>query len=352
MDGRTFAPKSVLLGHEHFIATVIELPPCAAHPSGAILSAGYDRTMSGQTVVKPVINIWEGGAIVGVLEGHTLTVCGLSLTPSGQLVSVSWDKTARVWDLSTRQCTAVLTGHEQAVWGVLCLDDGAILTASADKTIKRWRDGACEYTFQGHTDCVRALALVPGIGFLSTGNDGVIILWDMAGAQLLKLQGHESFVYSLALLPTGEIVSGGEDKMCKVWRDGKCVASIAHAGSVWGVAALPDGDIATACSDCVARVFTRQSERFADPETLQAHEAMIASQEISAQEVGGVKLADLPGLEALEQPGNKDGATKIVRIDQKAFAYAWNAVPPPRTKWTRRVPHPVLIGHAASLTPY
>jgi hypothetical protein len=26
--------------------------------------------------------------------------------------------------------------------------------------------------------------------------------------------------------------------------------------------------------------------------------------------------------------------------------------PPPRTKWTRRVPHPVLIGHAASLTPY
>jgi hypothetical protein len=25
--------------------------------------------------------------------------------------------------------------------------------------------------------------------------------------------------------------------------------------------------------------------------------------------------------------------------------------PPPRTKWTRRVPHPVLIGHAASLNP-
>ena len=26
--------------------------------------------------------------------------------------------------------------------------------------------------------------------------------------------------------------------------------------------------------------------------------------------------------------------------------------PPPRTKWTRRVPHLVLIGHAASFTPY
>ena len=27
------------------------------------------------------------------------------------------------------------------------------------------------------------------------------------------------------------------------------------------------------------------------------------------------------------------------------------AVPPPRTKWTRRVPDPVLIGHAAGFTP-
>ena len=26
--------------------------------------------------------------------------------------------------------------------------------------------------------------------------------------------------------------------------------------------------------------------------------------------------------------------------------------PPPRTRWTCRVPHPVLIGHAESLTPY
>jgi hypothetical protein len=26
--------------------------------------------------------------------------------------------------------------------------------------------------------------------------------------------------------------------------------------------------------------------------------------------------------------------------------------PPPRTKWLRRVPHPALIGRAASLTPY
>ena len=35
-----------------------------------------------------------------------------------------------------------------------------------------------------------------------------------------------------------------------------------------------------------------------------------------------------------------------------ARARAERRCPPPRTNWTRRIPQPVLIGHAASLTPY
>ena len=36
-----------------------------------------------------------------------------------------------------------------------------------------------------------------------------------------------------------------------------------------------------------------------------------------------------------------------------ATRWCWHVPPPPpRTKWSRRVPHPVLIGHAASLAPY
>ena len=38
---------------------------------------------------------------------------------------------------------------------------------------------------------------------------------------------------------------------------------------------------------------------------------------------------------------------------ERQLSDIFDKVPPPsRTKWTRRVPHPVLIGHAASLTPY
>ena len=43
---------------------------------------------------------------------------------------------------------------------------------------------------------------------------------------------------------------------------------------------------------------------------------------------------------------------KLFREAREAVAKGEECPPPPRTKWTRRVPHLVLIGHAASLTPY
>ena len=94
-----------------------------------------------------------------------------------------------------------LRGHTQAVWAVLALSATDVLTgtevaqsqqrhmlapsffvrrvltvglttASADKTIKLWRDGKCIHTYEGHSDAVRALQAIEGVGFLSGSNDG------------------------------------------------------------------------------------------------------------------------------------------------------------------------------------
>ena len=49
------------------------------------------------------------------------------------------------------------------------------------------------------------------------------------------------------------------------------------------------------------------------------------------------------------------GGTRKLSFEQPSRAHSAcesHLPAPPRTKWTRRVPHPVLIGHAASLTPY
>lgn len=44
--------------------------------------------------------------------------------------------------------------------------------ASADKSIRLWKNGKLTHVYQGHTDAVRGLALVPGVGFVSCSNDG------------------------------------------------------------------------------------------------------------------------------------------------------------------------------------
>ena len=52
-------------------------------------------------------------------------------------------------------------------------------------------------------------------------------------------------------------------------KDGELVQTITHpAISVWAVAAMPNGDIVTGCSDGLVRVFSRSESRWANEETL------------------------------------------------------------------------------------
>lgn len=86
------------------------------------------------------------------------------------------------------ECVQELKGHEHAVWAVLGLPNGDIVTGSADSTIKIWRGPiskmTCKRTLSQHKDCVRGLALVPGVGFVSCSNDETLILWSMDGEHL------------------------------------------------------------------------------------------------------------------------------------------------------------------------
>jgi len=62
--------------------------------------------------------------------------------------------------------------------------------------------------------------------------------------------------------------------------------------------------------------------------------------------------AELRLLEARIAPGRPPSST--IAVNRNARFRPHKVAPPPpssRTKWTRRVPHPVPIGHAASLTP-
>ena len=55
---------------------------------------------------------------------------------------------------------------------------------------------------------------------------------------------------------------------------------------------------------------------------------------------------------AMDRGGTSDPFVELVVGGKNQKTTTVTPPPLPRTKWTRRVPYPVLIGHAASHTPY
>ena len=65
-------------------------------------------------------------------EGHRSGVFSVAVSPNGKtLFSSSGDKTVRVWDLTSRSCSAVLEGHTSYVTSVAVSPDGKTLFSSS-----------------------------------------------------------------------------------------------------------------------------------------------------------------------------------------------------------------------------
>ena len=60
---------------------------------------------------------------------------------------------------------------------------------------------------------------------------------------------------------------------------------------------------------------------------------------------------DLPDVEG-DREYKARALSPPLRVPASCARHGQPPAPPPRTKWTRRFLHPVLIGHASSLTPY
>ncbi|RDX45489.1 WD40 repeat-like protein [Lentinus brumalis] len=136
-----------------------------SHPSFPVLITGsYDRTA----------RVWnlETGTEVQCLSGHTRAIRALQFDEV-KLITGSMDHTMRVWNWRTGQLLKVLEGHTE---GVVCLrfDSNVLASGSVDHTVKVWnfRTGEC-FTLRGHCDWVNAVQLWDSTGSTPSSDPGL-----------------------------------------------------------------------------------------------------------------------------------------------------------------------------------
>lgn len=325
-DGNNGYVNSVTYtGHSSYVSSVCWLPPCEEFPDGLVVTGSNDKTIKCYNIEDPFP--------VKTLIGHEDTVCSVvAARKPGQIISGSWDKTARVWSLRNigQSTSLILKGHQAAVWAAVELHNGTYATGSADKTISIYSDSGMRINnFTAHTDCVRGLATMQELAFLSCSNDGHIKLWGSDGELLGNFAAGCNYIYSISP-GHGEsgqwVVSGGEDGCARIWSAGRCQRILSHpVQSVWSVTWLPNGDIVTGSSDAIIRIFSSEPTRQFSAEQLKAYDAEIEKMvEASNQEIGGFKMHEIPGPESLLEPGSSEGQTRMVREGSSVRAYAWS----------------------------
>ncbi|XP_051985714.1 phospholipase A-2-activating protein [Xyrauchen texanus] len=314
-----FTEMHCMNGHANFVSCVCIIAPNETYPRGLIATGGHDNNVCVFSLDRP--------DPLFTLKGHKNTVCTLSAGKFGTLLSGSWDMTAKVW--LGEKCMMTLQGHTAAVWAVVILpEQGLMLSGSADKTIKLWKAGRCEKTYTGHEDCVRGLAVISDVEFFSCSNDASVRRWMVTGECVQVYYGHTNYIYSIAVFPNGQdFISTGEDRSLRVWKEGECSQTIRlPAQSVWCCCILPNGDIAVGASDGIIHVFTESEDRVASAQEQQAFEDELSKAIIDPKtgDLGDIKIEDLPGREHLDEPGNRDGQTRLIKEGSNVEAYQWN----------------------------
>jgi WD40 repeat protein len=237
-----------------------------ARPQGSLaVTVSYDRTA----------RIWDL-SISQPAGSHTDSVSSLAFAEiDGQPLALTGGSggTARLWDLRSRsEIGHIMDGHsEEVLSGALGKLDGRLLavTAGTDTTIRLWDPmyGTSHHVLRGHTNAVNQVVLASFNNetvLLSASEDGTIQLWGLAnGAAITTLTGHIGGVSQIAvqqLESSLEVAAVTTHDHAYLWRINadSSVYREAHLDLAEVVASTADGLNVAFLGSCPIVLFSRE----------------------------------------------------------------------------------------------
>lgn len=193
--------------------------------------------------------------LLASLEGHVGNVTGIAVTPDGRkAISVSWDKTVRIWDIENFRNlnfgTQIkrLIGNRNILKAVAITTDGSKVISSDNHNLKFWdvESGIQSQIIRFGHNIVCFAVTTDGSRVVIGGSDSGITIWDCKNNKSLKvIKGYPLHITAIAITPDGtRIVSGSEDGTLKIWSmdtGGNILTIVAHSQTVSAIVIAPGG---------------------------------------------------------------------------------------------------------------
>mmetsp|Transcript_6668 Transcript_6668/g.11799 ORF Transcript_6668/g.11799 Transcript_6668/m.11799 type:complete len:854 (+) Transcript_6668:3905-6466(+) len=222
------------------------------------------------TVFKAVI-VWTDEDYY-MLHGHNGVIFNVSFGyDNTRLLSASDDRTVRVWDLVSRNCTGVLKGHTARVWASSFIESHDLIVSIAeDATVRIWKGEECISIMEGHSGKNIWSLAVNSYKIVTGGADGSIRHWCVPPAANRRL----SFTHK-----SWDVLKKKDYIRCLTWADPGIVIGT-QSGAIWfldesldaSIEYQADGPVnALASKDGTIVYATKLSVGSFKPLTLQTH---------------------------------------------------------------------------------
>merc|ERR1711964_95672 len=329
----TLQLRGTLRGHNGWVTQITTNPK---YPD-MILSSSRDKSLIVWKLTRD--DVGNYGIPQKRLHGHGHFISDVVLSSDGHFaLSGSWDKTLRLWDLSTGKTTRRFEDHTKDVLSVaFSADNRQIVSASRDKTIKLWNTLAqCKYTIQedGHQDWVSTVRFSPNNAnpiIVSAGWDKYVKVWNLTNCKLKTNHiGHTGYLNTVTLSPDGSLcASGGKDGKAMLWdlNDGKHLYTLDHADTINALTFSPNRCWLCAATGPTIKIWDLESKNMVEE---------------LRPEVPGTARADPP--QCLSLAWSADGQTLFAGyVTTSSVSGRCLLLEPGRSPATKKSPAPPLL---------